>query len=206
MSRFQLDLSNEQMLAQKLDEIYDELGFQCVRIDNLEQQYQGIDIILKHDGINYAIDEKAQLHYLNKDLPTFTFELSYKNQNRDLRSGWLFDEHKLTEYYFLITGIEARTPITTSTDFKSLKITSVNRQKLIDLLESDCDLNESKLAKYDSELRSNRAFGKEPINELNASTEGALYHTEHLAEQPINIQLRLEFLIRSGVGKRIWPV
>ena len=60
--------------------------------------------------------------------------------------------------------------------------------------------------KYDSELRSNRAFGKEPINELNASTEGALYHTEHLAEQPINIQLRLEFLIRSGVGKRIWPV
>lgn len=204
MSNFESDLNQESILSEYLDSIYNSKNLDFERISDINKQHKGIDIIIKHKSKEYIIDEKAQLHYLNADLPTFTFELSYLNNEDELKKGWLFDDNKLTMYYFLITGMFLKGDkkiLISSDDFKKLKITSVNRQKLIYHLES-IGLNESKLMEYDNELRTNNNFGRYSIEELNPEKEGLLFFTEHLSEKPMNLQLRLSYLINKEVAKR----
>jgi hypothetical protein len=186
-----------------LDKIYKEKKIEFERIFDLDLQHQGIDLKIFVNSNQYLIDEKAQLHYINSELPTFTFELSYM-KNNILKNGWLFDENKKTEYYFLITGIylkENKTKLKTSDDIKKLKITSVNRNKMIQHLDS-IGLNISTLQKYDNHFRMNNSYGKNEITELDKYSEGLIYFSEQLVEKPINIQLRLEYLIQSEVAKK----
>jgi hypothetical protein len=104
MSSFRSDLAQEKILAEYLDTIYAKKELDFKRTNDLDLQLQGIDIITNFNEKEYLIDEKAQLHYLNADLPTFTFELSYL-KNGILKDSWLFDSSKNTHYYFLISGI-----------------------------------------------------------------------------------------------------
>ena len=203
MSKFQSDLAQEEILSKYLDKIYKEKKIEFERIFDLDLQHQGIDLKIFINSNQYLIDEKAQLHYINSELPTFTFELSYM-KNNILKNGWLFDENKKTEYYFLITGIylkENKTKLKTSDDIKKLKITSVNRNKMIQHLDS-IGLNISTLQKYDNHFRMNNSYGKNEITELDKYSEGLIYFSEQLVEKPINIQLRLEYLIQSEVAKK----
>jgi hypothetical protein len=207
MSSFQSDLNQEQILSKYLDNIYSEKKIEYKRIFDLNMQHQGIDVIMTIDSKEYNIDEKAQLHYIGSDLPTFTFELSYLKNNLN-KEGWLFDEHKLTQYYFLITGIflkKGKTILSTSDDIEKIKITSVNRQKLIDFLESK-GLHKEKLLKYDSDIRESKTFGKNELAELNEKTEGLIYYTNHLSEKPINLQIRLKFLLDKELAKKFYYV
>lgn len=203
MSKFQSDLAQEEILSKYLDKTYKEKKIEFERIFDLDLQHQGIDLKIFVNSKQYLIDEKAQLHYINTELPTFTFELSYI-KNNILKNGWLFDENKKTQYYFLITGIylkENKAKLKTSDDIKKLKITSVNRNKLIQHLDS-IGLNIIKLQKYDNHFRMNNSYGKNEITELDKYSEGLIYFSEQLVEKPINIQLRLEYLIQSEVAKK----
>jgi hypothetical protein len=203
MSKFQSDLAQEEILSKYLDKIYKEKKIEFERIYDLDLQHQGIDLKIFFNSNQYLIDEKAQLHYINTELPTFTFELSYM-KNNILKNGWLFDKNKKTQYYFLITGIylnENKTKLKTPNDIKKLKITSVNRNKLIQHLDS-IGLNIIKLQKYDNHFRINNSYGKNEITELDKYSEGLIYFSEQLVEKPINIQLRLEYLIQSEVAKK----
>ena len=207
MSKFQLDLNQEQILSKYLDNLYKEKNINFQRVFDLDKQYQGIDVIMLVKSNEYYIDEKAQLHYINKDLPTFTFELSYF-KNNNYKKGWLFDENKLTQYYFLITGIflkKGKIELISPNDIERLKITSVSRKKLIEYL-SFRDLDEKRLLEYDIKLRKDKAYGKNNISELNPKTEGLIYFTDHLSEKPINLQLRLNFLIETKVAKKFYYV
>lgn len=203
MPSFESDLAQEEILSKYLDSVYDEKKLDYERIFDLDKQHQGIDVIMFVKANEYLVDEKAQLHYINNDLPTFTFELSYLKDNI-LKDGWLFDENKITQYYFLITGIflkKGKNKLSCPDDIEKIKITSVNRIKLIEYLSS-IGLNKAKLLQYDFDLRKNNSYGKNNISELNSKTEGLIYYTKHLKEQPINLQLRLKFLIRTGVAKK----
>jgi hypothetical protein len=207
MSSFQSDLNQEQILSKYLDNIYSEKKIEYKRIFDLNMQHQGIDVIMTIDSKEYNIDEKAQLHYIGSDLPTFTFELSYLKNNLN-KEGWLFDEHKLTQYYFLKKGIflkKGKTILSTPDDIEKIKITSVNRQKLIDFLESK-GLSKGKLLKYDSDIRESKTFGKNELVELNEKTEGLIYYTNHLSEKPINLQLRLKVLLDKELAKKFYYV
>lgn len=207
MSSFQSDLNQEQIPSKYLDNIYSEKKIEYKRIFDLNMQHQGIDVIMTIDSKEYNIDEKAQLHYIGSDLPTFTFELSYLKNNLN-KEGWLFDEHKLTQYYFLITGVflkKGKTILSTPDDIEKIKITSVNRQKLIDFLESK-GLSKGKLLKYDSDIRESKIFGKNELAELNEKTEGLIYYTNHLSEKPINLQLRLKVLLDKELAKKFYYV
>jgi len=207
MSDFKLDLNQEQILSKYLDNVYDNKNIEYKRIFDLNIQYQGIDVIMTIESIKYNIDEKAQLHYIGSDLPTFTFELSYLKNNL-IKEGWLFDRHKLTQYYFLITGIflkKGKSFLSTPDDIEKIKITSVNRQKLIAFLESK-GLSKEKLFKYASDIRKNKKFGKNKLPELNEKTEGLIYYTNHLSERPINLQLRLNFLLEKNLAKKFYYV
>ncbi len=206
MSKFQIDLNQEHILSDYLDGVYQFKNLSFERIHDLNMQHRGVDIIFNIHSKEYLIDEKAQIHYLNQDLPTFTFELSYLNKDGNINQGWLFDEHKFTQYYFLITGIillDNKESLIDSKDIYTLKITSVNRQKLIAHLET-LGLSKSKLIAYDLDLRTNKTYGKNPIPEFKNQQNGCLYFTEHLSEQPINLQLRLNYLIENKIAKKFY--
>ncbi|SDB20121.1 hypothetical protein SAMN03097699_0066 [Flavobacteriaceae bacterium MAR_2010_188] len=205
MSLYKNDIRKEQILNQYLDRFYNDKGFEFNRISDKNLQLKGIDLLIHHDQKEFRIDEKAQLHYLNKDLPTFTFELSYLNNQNELRKGWLLNSDKQTDYYFLVTAIflkDNAEELLNMNDIKKVKITSVNRYKLLSLLTSK-NLNLEQLQFYDESIRFNNYYGKNLISELDCKTEGLIHYSEHLSEKPLNLQLRLQFLLDYNVAKRL---
>jgi len=203
MSNFNSDLEKAGILSEYLDFIYKSKKLNFKRIDDFDKQLQGIDLILYHDSNEYFVDEKAQLDYINSDLPTFTFEFSFL-KNNVLKKGWLFDNSKCTDYYFLITGIflkDGKNKLESPEDIDKLKITSVDRQKLIEHLSS-VNLSKDKLLKYASDIRKTNSFYKNSIPELKPNKEGLIYFTKHKSEKPINLQLRLQYLIDNDIAKK----
>ena len=205
MSSFQSDLKQEQILAKHLDALYKSKGWNFKRISNIEKQKQGIDLEIFYGDKVYRIDEKAQLHYLNSSLPTFTFELSYLDKHNNPKLGWLLDENKKTDYYFLITSIRTKRKIKkleSTSDISSIKLTSVNHKRLLAHL-GHLGLEKDMLLEYDLILRDNYSYGKNSLVELDAKTQGLIYFTKHFNEKPMNLQLRLQYLIETGVAKNI---
>lgn len=142
------------------------------------------------------MDEKAQLDYVNESLPTFAFELSYL-KNGDQKRGWLFDASKKTHFYALVTSIFSDE----EKMFTSCNITFVNRKKLIGHLV-DLNLTEEHFTKV---IRNNaQTNGKLILESLHPKKEGFLFFsTSNKVEKPINLVLRLEFLVEIGVAKRL---
>jgi len=199
-SNFKSDLEREKELCLLLDRYYNQYlnHYTFERISDMKQQMAGIDLIFTHktSGKQYHIDEKAQLDYVNENLPTFAFELSYE-KNGILKEGWLFDTSKTTEFYALITSIYADAPNV----FTSCKITLVNRQKLVHLL-TERNLNSAILKRYT--LPGENIHGKIKIEELHHRSEGYLYaSTKNKVEKPLNLILKLDFLEEMGVAKRL---
>ncbi|MCR9263595.1 MAG: hypothetical protein NXH86_05520 [Flavobacteriaceae bacterium] len=199
-SKFLSDLSKEKQLAPLLDFYYQKhlQQYAFERVSNLKQQRQGIDLILEHKTSKniFYVDEKAQLDYVNESLPTFAFELFY-HKNGYQKHGWLFDNSKKTHFYALVTSIFSDE----EKMFTSCNITFVNRKKLIGHLV-DLNLTEEHLTKV---IRNNaQTNGKLILEKLHPKKEGFLFFSKsNKAEKPINLVLRLEFLIEIGVAKRL---
>jgi hypothetical protein len=203
MSFFERDLKKEQQLSLYLDEVYTSLHLDFNRNTDINLQHRGVDLSYFHNGATYYIDEKAQLDYINTDLPTFTFELSYLKEGVE-RLGWLLDKSKITTHYFLITGVYAQDNTDLSQGFTSCKITNVNRKKLLAYLES-VGLTTDKLNQYQQQIRvADKKEAVTTIQEIDRRN-GCLYYSGQLSEQPINLQLKLDFLIRQKIAKRIYP-
>ena len=167
------------------------------RISNIQQQLLGVDLVLTHKqtGLVYHIDEKAQLDYLNENLPAFAFELCYEKEG-ERKTGWLLDAHKKTDFYSLITGIYADE----KDKFTACNITFVNRKKLLAFLASR-GLAVEKLKQL--ALSQPDYHGKMELESLCPHTEGYLFFSrKNKLEKPVNLILKLEFLTRIGVGKQ----
>ncbi|WDO13948.1 hypothetical protein MH928_04425 [Flavobacterium sp. WW92] len=202
-SNFDQDLTKEYLLGKYLDQLYPDMfeGFEIERVSDSKQQHKGIDIILSKDGKQFFIDEKAQLDYLEEDLPTFAFEITYL-KDREQKLGWLYDNSKLTDFYFTITAITCNTYETPESGFKSCKIFSINRKKLINLLTSK-GLTYDKISEINQSIRGGSQDERILVPELETRSEGNFYFSKGKAEQPINIVLKLDFLIESGVAKKL---
>lgn len=197
-SNFKNDLKKEQQLALLLDTCYKEnlKHYTFERVLNMKNQIAGVDVIFTNKASKQAfyIDEKAQLDYLNEDLPTFAFEINYHKNNKK-KEGWLFDTSKKTDFYALITGIFSDEPGL----FTSCKITLVNRLKLLQFLKTK-QLTLAILESYSI----NTVHGKIPMKELDQKSEGYLYSSQqNKAEKPLNLILRLEFLLQNHIAKRL---
>ncbi len=197
-SSFSSDLAKEQRLAALLDSYYTKSlkHYTFKRIASLKEQLAGIDVIFthKHNGKNYGIDEKAQLDYVNEDLPTFAFEICYYKKGVE-KGGWLYDEKKKTDFYALVTAIyddgDKR--------YSSCKITLINRKKLQEVL-TNRGLNEVALKSF----YNTKTHGKINVVGLNARNEGYLFlSTKNKAEKPLNLILKLDWLIQNNIGKRL---
>ncbi len=199
-SNFSSDLKKEQKLFPFLDAIYtDKLRhYTFKRVSDYKAQLKGIDIVFTHNTTrqDYLIDEKAQLDYINDDLPTFAFEIQYEKKGRQ-KEGWLFDNTKETHFYSLITALFEDSPDT----FTSCKITLVNRDKLIAFLAAKKITKDFLMTKIEKRPHKH---AKLVLDRLNPKTEGYLYFsTKNKAEKPVNLILRLEYLIRHGIAKRL---
>lgn len=206
-SNFTDDLSKEKLLSKFLDEYYSDIfsdsKYSIKRITEMDLQHQGVDLILDNGTSKFYVDEKAQLDYLNNSLPTFAFELSYL-KNNSWRKGWLLDNLKITNIYFLITSIYTKNSNELRTGLTQIKITGIYREKLI-LFLSNKGLTETKLSQLQMEIRKSGKHGKIKLKELNPKTEGVIFYSKNNKnEQPINLVLKLDFLIKNNVGKIIF--
>jgi len=199
-SSFKTDLEKEQKLSVLLDTYYSKhLEFyNFERITDKIHQFEGVDLVFTHSKTKklFLVDEKAQLDYINETLPTFAFELSYQKKGIE-KKGWLYDQKKKTDFYALVTSIYSDLPYT----FTSCKITFVNRVKLIFFL---------KTRGYTEQLFSDiqemhrKTNGVVVLEKLDSKNEGYLYFsTRNKAEKPVNLILKLDFLIKIGVAKRL---
>lgn len=67
------------------------------------KQVRGTDIWLHtKNGTKISVDEKAQLYYINKGLPTFAFELDFIGQTGNIQKGWFLNDNLDTNMYLLI--------------------------------------------------------------------------------------------------------
>jgi len=205
---FQKDLNIESKFGRYLDTVYPHIGgldkkFTFYRKDDLESQYAGIDLLLidKKSGKEHYIDEKAQLHYLNKSLATFTFELSYLKDDV-WKEGWFYDEKKLTQTYFLFTSIQTDR----DNNFKGCRFISINRKLLQNFLEENA-LTEKRIFEYEKMFREDtkRYNGEQVIPEIDRTF--ATFHCSfsNLREKPINLKIRLNALLEHGLGYEFLP-
>lgn len=201
-SSYSEDLSKEQILGPYLDEFYSKAfkdsTYSITRINDLDLQHKGVDLILDNGVKTFNVDEKAQLDYLNKSLPTFVFELSYLKSN-SWRKGWLHDENKITNAYFLVNEIMVNEASDLSKGIKSFKLTAIYREKLIMLLNS-VGLTAARLTELDKQVRDSKKGGKIKIPELNSTKEGNINFSIGKSEKPINLVLKLKWLTDNGVG------
>lgn len=220
-SNFYHDLGQEQILGRFLDQHYQILYPDgCLtRVSDKEPQNKGIDLIYTKQSegrdVECYIDEKAQLTYLNKKLPTFAFELSYL-LNGAMRAGWLFDQNKVTTFYFLITEIFTKDPykpLTHEDEIQSCVVTKVHRQQLIAFL-SECEISNPDAKDFlinktgqtlttavcdqlaaDFREYTNTNPDKEKSIKLNDKIK--IYCSTHLNEQPVNVVINLKYLINN---------
>ena len=194
-STFTTDLEREKKLASFLDTLYTKhlKHYSFKRETYLKRQYKGIDLILTHIKTykNYYVDEKSQLDYLNEDLPTFAFELYYFKEGKH-KQGWLFSKAKKTQFYALVTGIYSDSPEV----FTSARITFVNRDLLLKFLQDN--------GIHQNNITIPQNHGRLEIPQLDPEEEGYLFYSKkNKAERPLNLILRLDFLIKIGVAKRL---
>ena len=93
----------EKCVGEFLDEcFYQKFNERFKRIDDLSLQWKGIDVIAtQKDGTTFNIDEKSAAHYVNSDLRTFAFEVSFLNKADRLNKGWLLNTDLETDCYLL---------------------------------------------------------------------------------------------------------
>lgn len=199
VSRRAADMNAESELADFLDEtlyaqLLDEGKFLSIqRATEKEQQLQGIDVIAKtHSSVAY-IDEKAQLYYINKNIPTFAFELQFLKGGRVIE-GWFLNDNLKTTYYLLIWPFASTDEVKKlkKEDFTKLDALMISKSKLREELAS-LGFDKATLAKRASQLRRTRTYGK-----ITTGIQGVYYFASDpskYAEAPINIVVSKSRLI-----------
>ncbi|MAZ54442.1 MAG: hypothetical protein CMP55_01375 [Flavobacteriales bacterium] len=157
------------------------------RYSSKEDQLSGKDVSFSYMRLNkLVVDEKAATHYINKNIRTFAFELSFLLKNGNEVEGWLIDDNKETEYYLLM-WINAKSPWNLNKDdIAEINATLVSRKKILDFLNS-ISYDKEKLKRANRKIRLNRidgAIGKQKNSEI------YFYSSTKYLESPINILIR----------------
>ena len=95
------DEKTANQVAEFLDStFYKEETLNAERVNDVERQVKGVDIIFDYNGKKYYCDEKSTAQY--RDIKTFTLELSFIDKNGDIKEGWLTNEEEINDSYMLI--------------------------------------------------------------------------------------------------------
>ncbi len=203
-SKFYEDKRLEELFGSWLDtHLYSSLpvegfsGFQ--RVNDVRYQKKGIDTVVQAKDTKLLIDEKATLHYINKNIPTFAFELLNRTSGAQ---GWLYNHSYLTTHY-LLAWPNASNPdnILKADDYSSADVMLIERTSLIDMLAQK-GLDETA-------LREKVDYYLPNVNRQNFKFEMVpgitLFFTEWLAEKPVNIVIKKNLLDTIAIfHKRIY--
>ena len=95
------DKLEEKVLGEKLDYIYNQIGFDFKRTNEKNIQIQGSDLKFRYKGKEYFADEKSATRYFLKDLRTFSFELNFINKRKEITDGWFVFDKSITDVYII---------------------------------------------------------------------------------------------------------
>ncbi|MBS4539645.1 hypothetical protein GOQ27_14315 [Clostridium sp. D2Q-11] len=204
-SNFQADMQGEKILAGFMDKFfYNKLDISNFKrfnadssVEDLNIQRDGIDLNFTFDNKRYIIDEKASLHY-PEGLPTFAFELKFKNSSNLWRDGWFIDNSKLTTHY-LISWVKRK-----SIDLINLKEDDINtvevilleKKKLKDFIEENYKLNNEGIKNQVKSIISKNKFGQ--LHSIGDYKFPRFHYTpsNKLQETPINLVIHKKTLIK----------
>lgn len=204
-----IDSANEKLVAQFLDDYFylPSLFEKVERVSDKQEQLKGKDIIVSSKRLSLVdaiIDEKDTAHYVNKDIPTFAFELSFMVGNMEVE-GWLTDESKETEYYLLLYPFATlEEPVTKPPQFKEVtkvRYILVRRQDVINLLK-EAGFDRNALQRKAKEVRT--TVGGYDDNQRNKAEDKAKYgfyfmYTYFLNERPVNVVIPRAMLERIAI-------
>lgn len=153
------------------------------RINDKENQIKGVDIIFDYNNENFICDEKAALNYANKNLQTFSFELSFINKRGLRQDGWLIDSKKINNSFLLIwINKSKKNFITELDDLQEIEIMLIRKIDILNFL-FNCNINIEKIIEIDDEIRD-----KKIVNYGNLYTNGYKFvYSEKFIEEPINL-------------------
>lgn len=162
------------------------------RMTDMEMQMHGVDVLMCEGFHELYIDEKSQLHYINENVPTFAFELSYL-KNGIVEPGWLLDSRKLTHAYMLCWPVGIKRD--EFDEYRGARTLLVPKNALLAAL-SRLGYNRNELATRDEFMRKNNMFGpfRTKINDF------WFYYTKNHAEQMINLVIRTSFLEKIAIA------
>ena len=172
------------------------------RIEDVQRQVKGIDVIFNFKDKNYVCDEKAAIRYINKGLGTFSLELSFIDRGGNIHDGWLLDENKVNNSFLFIWIDKADKDILFhESEIKELEIALVDRDKIIRYLESlgwDAD----KLLIKGEKMRDDETeYGG------NIYKHGCKFVcSRHLVEQPVNVLLSRDILKKISDFTYKWEI
>lgn len=192
-SKFYEDKRLEELFGEWLDTHFYATGAishitKIQRINDAEYQKKGVDVVLQTNNSKLIIDEKATLHYVNKNIPTFAFELLNRTSGAQ---GWLFNHSYFTTHY-LLAWPNAVNPnsIMNAEDFTYADIMLIERAALISLLAEKGLTEETLVEKVSFYLPrvTRESFKFELVPGIN------LFFTEWLSEKPVNIVVKKNLL------------
>lgn len=185
-----LDTTTESEIGKFLDQkFYPIYTFKSQRFTDVETQMKGIDVVFEMDGSLHMVDEKAASHYINKNLPTFAFEVDFLVRG-EVVDGWFFDEHKSTQYYLLTWVWATKDKHITAEDITSVELFLVERRKLLSLL-AQYKLTRETASNISKQIRQSGVSG---VSHKIPGIPFYFFFSPYLAEQPVNIVIRKEFL------------
>jgi len=155
------------------------------RTDTAHAQLAGSDVVLHSKSRTYIIDEKAQIYYINRSLPTFAFEID-SLQNGILRPGWFLNTSLTTSHYLLVWPYahHAEPAVLKMNDITKLECLCIDKLKLQRLLTAG-GWNTQRIQAYAQEIRSKKMYG---ATKIGSSTH---YFFQSLPQQyreaPVNV-------------------
>ncbi len=191
------DYKSEEAVAGFLNQyFYPQYVSNFQRFTDLECQYKGIDVQFDFkDKLKLKVDEKTAAHYVNKNLPTFAFELNFIGTNRQLQEGWFFDTKKETEYYLLSWIWATKEKGFTVDDISKLEIVLIERKTIHAMLEK-YRLTAKEAYTIAASLRKNNQTG---ASFKDYSKPYYFFYTNYLSEKPINLIIKKNKLIEWSI-------
>jgi hypothetical protein len=195
------DSNVEQEISRYLDRyLYPTEVTDFCRYSDRADQMRGVDVTFSIDNQKHIIvDEKAATHYINKNIPTFAFELSFLISSGTRVQGWLLDPSKDTEYYMLMWVMAKKDWDIILEDITRIDCLLINRQRIIDYLSS-VGYNPDELMEKDSEIRVSKMDG---AIDKSPDLDYFFFSTSRLVEKPINIVIRKQKLIELAMKRFI---
>ena len=179
-------------------------------ITDASLQQKGKDTIIFNDKRVFVIDEKSAVHYINKPLSTFAFEIQFKTRAGNILDGWFINDKLETEYYFVmwinakpkydkngdeINGMNYLPSLCTN-DITLVEMLCIDKAKLKNYLYEKYNLTDNIMREKANDLRKKykRSKWECPIDDKNKRSIIKYYYSGSLYEQPTNLVINKSVL------------